>query len=400
MDISSITSAEDLAFKIFVPYSEKQAQLESLANSALLNGIDLYQKKDYQGAAAAFQRSVNLMPASSYSVDASKYLAQSFLKLDDPEKAIQAYQKALAYHRDRDDLNTALGNLYFAEDRFEEAVKQYKEAVKNNPTVNNLFSLGQGYIKTGEFNKAEEQFNAYIRREPESAYGNYGLGQTYYKQGRHEDAIAQFEAALEKDRNFYDVYIDMGYAYANLGQIDNAKEVLEKLEEEDETLAATLNLYINQVEPPKIAFAWADSSFRYNMSVNTPLAALDSYFEEAGASKIMTMKFMFTKDMERSSIENRFNWNISKASDSSPAKTYNFGQPLSLNDVSIPAYPDSVYYDSEKLTATVFFTVKQNETADGTLDPGHVIFKFNGEDANEISMNSDYDEFSGFSRVA
>jgi len=400
MGLTSAISAEDLVFKLFVPYSEKQAQLESLANRSLSNGIDLYQKKDYEGAAAAFQRSINMVPTSSYSVDASKYLAQTYLKLNKTEKAIQAYKTAITYHRDRDDLNTALGNLYFAADRFEEAVVQYKEAVKINPNANNRFSLGQGYIKTGEFSKAEAEFNTYIRLEPESAYGHYGLGQTYSEQGHYEDAIEQFEAALERQRDFDDVYADMGYAYADLGQMDDAQKILEILGEKDKSLAATLSLYMNDVEPPKIAFAWADSSFFYRMSVNTPVSALDSYFEDPGVSKIMTMKFMFTKDMDRNSIENRFNWSITRASASNLTETYNFGMPVSSSEISLPAYPDNVYYDSEKMTATIFFAVEQNETADGTIDPGHIVFKFNGEDANGISMDADFDEFSGFSGTA
>ncbi len=399
MDISSAISAEDIASRLFVPYSEKQAQLESLANTALSSGIDLYQKKDYEGAAAAFHKSVNLVPTSSYSADASKYLAQTYLKLNETEKAIQAYQSAITHHRDRDDLNTALGNLYFAEDRFEEAVVQYKEAVKINPDSNNRFALGQAYIKTGEFSEAEAQFNTYIRLEPGSAYGHYGLGQAYSEQGKYEEAIEQFEIALEKQRDFFDVYVDMGYAYADSGQIDEAREVLETLEENDESLAAMLNLHINEVEPPKIAFAWADSSFSYRMSVNTPVSALDSYFEDPGASKIMTMDFLFTKDMDRKSIENPFNWSITRASKGNLTESYDFGMPLSSSEISLPVFPDSVYYDSEKMTAKLFFTVEQNETADGTIDPGHIVFKFKGEDAKGISMDADFDEFSGFSGV-
>ena len=46
MNLTSAISTEDLVSKLFVPYSEKQAQLESLANQSLSNGIDLYQKKD------------------------------------------------------------------------------------------------------------------------------------------------------------------------------------------------------------------------------------------------------------------------------------------------------------------------------------------------------------------
>jgi tetratricopeptide (TPR) repeat protein len=400
MDMTSGIISAELANSLFITSSEKQAQLESLANNALSTGIDLYQQQDYEGAAKAFQSAFNLAPTSTYAVDSTKYLAQSYLKLGKTDKAIEAYKTAISFHRDQDDLNTALGNLYFAEDRFSEATAQYQEAVRINPSANNRFSLGQGYIKMEEFGKAEAEYNKYIQMEPESAYGYYGLGQAYSAQGKYEDAVERFEAALGRDSDFYDVHLEMGYAYADMGEIDKAKEIQEFLEDKDDNLGSMLKLHIYDVEPPKISFAWPDSSFEYTNSMNTPLSAMDPYFEQAGASKVMTMKFMFTKEMDVESIENRFNWTISRATDSNLAETYNFGDPVSATEISLSYYPDYVYYDKTTMSATLCFTVEQNDTADGTIDPEHIVFKFKGEDAYGISIDSEYDEFSGFSGVA
>ncbi len=57
-------------------------------------------------------------------------------------------------------------------------------------------------------------------------------------------------------------------------------------------------------------------------------------------------------------------------------------------------------YDADSYTATIGFTIHQNETADGTIDPSHIVFKFDGEDAYGVSMDEDADEYSGFSGVA
>jgi hypothetical protein len=37
---------------------------------------------------------------------------------------------------------------------------------------------------------------------------------------------------------------------------------------------------------------------------------------------------------------------------------------------------------------------------DGTIDPSHIIFKFDGMDTEGIAIDSDYDEYIGFSGVA
>ena len=47
----------------------------------------------------------------------------------------------------------------------------------------------------------------------------------------------------------------------------------------------------------------------------------------------------------------------------------------------------------------VAFSLTQNDTADGTIDPSHIAFKFKGEDKFGNRMDPNADEFTGFSRV-
>ncbi len=387
--------------KFFVTSFQQQAQLEALSNNALSSGIDKYLKKDYEGAVLEFKKSINLAPTSAFSADTSKYLAQTYLQLEDTEKAIDTYKRGIELNRDRDDLRRDLGNLYYAEDRYAEALAEYKEAVRIDPGSSvNHYSLGQGYMGLEKYNAAESEFQTVLRLEPESPYGNYGQGLVASKRAIFEQAIEKFEAALRKDDQFYDAYAEIGYAYADMGEMDKAREMVEFLEDKDAALANTLDLYLDKVQPPRISFAWGSSTFRYSLSVNTPVSSLDSYLETADAEKSLTMKFYFNKDMDRSSVENQLNWSISRATGAGSGKAYNFGQPTPANEITLPPIPDYVLYDSLARTATVAFTVSQNDTADGTIDPSHIVFKFKGEDVHGIEMDSDGDEFSGFSGVA
>jgi len=386
---------------LFVTSIQLQSQLEALSNQALSSGIDKYMKKDYEGAVHEFEKSINLSPTSAHSADATKYLSQTYLKLDKPDKAIDTYKRGIELNRERDDLRLELGNLYYAKERYEEALSQYQEAVRINPASStNHYSLGQGFLKKENFRQAEVEFRTVLRMEPGSPYGNYGLGLTHSKYGNFEKAIENFEAAIRKDSEFYDAHAEIGYAYADLGEIEKAQEIVEFLEDKDAGLAETLSLYMNTVEPPKILFAWGTSTFRSSLPINTPVSALDSYLENVGAEKSMTMKFRFNKDMDRNSIDNPFNWSIQRSENAGPGEAYNFGLPIPTTEITLPSFPDYVLYDSQTKTATVAFMVRQNETADGTIDPSHIVFKFKGKDAEGIVMDSNHDEFSGFSRVA
>ena len=395
MDVMNSVAAEN----IFISTASQQSQLEELANRALSNGIDLYMRKDYEGAAKEFQRSIGLAPQSQYSVDASNYMANAYLQLNQTEKAIKAYKTSISLNPYRDDTHIILGNLYFSENRYREAENEYKQAVRLNPTENNYYALGQAYLELGQYNDAENQFNTVKRLAPDSPNGNFGLGLTYSRQGLFEEAIRQFKVAIGIENDLYDAYAEMGYAYADLGQMDKAQEQVDYIEQERPDLAEMLSLYMNKVDPPKFMFAYS-TNFMYLKSVKTQISALDSYLENANTSKTFTMKFSFSKEMDRDSVEDRFNWKIGRASGNGPGQVYNFGLPVPSTEMSISPYPDYVYYDSEASTATVYFTIHQNASADGTIDPSHIEFKFNGEDRYGYPMDPERDQFSGFSKVA
>jgi len=387
------------ADSFFVSALDQQASLDQMAANALNKGITAYQKGDYKNAVIAFRNAIGLSPQSANAVDTAHYVASSYLKLGDNEKAAQAYQQAIELDRSRDDTRIKLGNLYYSQERYREAEAQYYEAVRINPDPVNLYSLGQAYIKTGRYNDAEDQFRRIQRLAPQAVNGPYGLGLNYSAQGRYDDAIEMFQAAIDLDDDFTDAYLELGYAYADKGDMEAAQEIFVLLEDEAPELADLLTRYMYKTDTPKFAFVHADGAFPYLRPPGTRVAALDNYLETANASKTFKMTFQFDKEMDRESVENRFNWNISRSTSSEPGQAYNFGLALPKTEVKLPAYPEYVYYNADQLTATVYFKITQNATADGTLDPSHTVFKFTGKDIFGLNMDSKADAFSGFSRI-
>jgi Tfp pilus assembly protein PilF len=385
---------------IFAAASANYSQLETLANNALKNGIDLFVAKNYKDAIKEFKRSIALAPGSAYSVDAANYTAQAYLKLNDTANAIKAYKTGIRLNPYRDDTHIQLGNLLYAEKRYDEAIKEYKQAAQINPSPANYYALGQGYLGSGNYSRAESQFNKVLSLTPQEPAGHYGLGLTYSQQGRYEDAIRQFEMATQLDNDFYNAHAELGYAYADLGMMEEAQAKVDFLQSVDPSLADMVSRYMYKVDPPKIMFANPDSTFLYAMPNNTPVSTLDSYLENANASKTFTMILQFDKQMDRESVENRLNWQIRRSTISGPGQAYNYGQPIPSTEITVHPYPESIYWDAEKFTATVYFKIQQNASADGTIDPSHIEFKFTGKDIFDFSMNADFDQFIGFSGSA
>lgn len=379
---------------------DQQQGLETLANTALSQGIDHYQKKEYEQAAAAFERALRLAPASSYATDTSHYLASAYQKLEDPEKAIAAYRSAIVRNPTRDDSYVKLGNLFFALDRKAEAEQAYGQAVTIDPSSVNLYSLGEAQLANDHLPQAAETFGRVQYLSPNNTNGYYGLGRVLAKQGEHDAALEQFQKTVALNPKFYDGYAEMGYTYADMGQMDEAQRIFEYLQEVDEGLADTLSRYMYKVDPPKLAFASMTSSFSYTLQRGTSLAALDSYLVNANAARTFTMVLQFDKEMDRASVENRYNWQIGRSTSlpGFPAQ-YNFGQPLPASEIALPRLPESIVYNADTLTATVQFKITQNAAGNGTIDPQHIEFRFSGKDIFGNRMDPESDQFTGFSGV-
>jgi tetratricopeptide (TPR) repeat protein len=385
-------------FSLTIPSS---AGLESLANGALTRGIDLYMSENYKEAVTEFQRSMGLAPASDNSIQAANYMASAYLKLDDTEKAIKAYKTSLELNPFVEETHSKLGNLYFSLERYEEAEKEYKEVVKLNSDSVNNYALGQVYLATERYGEAEDIFNKVRRLSPEKTDGYFGMGLAYSGQERYEEAIAQFEEALKRDSDLYEAYAEIGYAYADMGQMDMAQTQLDFLNQAEPNLADTLDRYMYKMDPPKIRFASSfESTFPYQMPYKTAVSSLDSYLANADAAKKFTMVFQFDKAMDRESVENLTNWKIGRSTSSQPGQIYNYGFKIPTTEIQVNPLPNNVYYDSETYQATVTFTIQQNSTADGTIDPTHIEFKFSGKDAFGQNMDPDFDQYIGFSGVA
>jgi len=396
MDVFGTTMNQD----VFASALQGSMGLESLAGSALQRGIDAYTGGDYETAVREFKRSAGLGRYAGYGVESYQYLAMAYLKLEDPENAVKAYQSAIQIDHSRDDTHVSLGNLYFAQQKYEDARAEYAEAVRINPSTVNRYSLGQAYIELGRFSDAETQYNEIQRLAPQDAGSYLGMGMAYSRQGRYEDAIAQFKQAISRNGKLYDAYAEMGYAYADMGDMESSQRMVDWLEKAQQSgLSDTLSRYMFKVDPPKITLAHSTSTFPFHMLPKTPVSGLSSYLSTPNTSKTFSVKFQFDKAMDLESVQNPLNWRISRATGQGPGQAYNYGLSIAATEIKLAPVPTAVSYNPKDLTATVYFTVTQNAAANATIDPSHIEFKFSGKDIYGLKINPKFDQFTGFSGV-
>jgi hypothetical protein len=70
-----------------------------------------------------------------------------------------------------------------------------------------------------------------------------------------------------------------------------------------------------------------------------------------------------------------------------------------ITEIEIRMFPTSVVYDPDSFTSQVTFQITQNSSANGTIDPSHIVFSFYGKDVYGNTMDPAADEYSGISRI-
>jgi Flp pilus assembly protein TadD len=387
---------------LFSSTTASQDQIDSLANSALSGGIDRYTKGDYDGAVTEFKRSLALSPFSDNSSEAYNYLAQAYLQLGKNDEAIKTYQQAIQASPTDDTFHLSLGDIYFKAGNIKEAQAEYVKAVQRNSTSpDNHYSLGQSYLTSGQLAKAKEQFTMVTQIARTSPTGFYGLGQVFRQSGQYKDAIAQLKNAVAMNKTFANAFLELGYTYADMGDMENAQKQVETLQGLGASSQVTdLQNYMSQSAQPSLTSAYSSDSFIFFSGPGTAVSGLAPTLATPNATKNFTMNFTFSKDMYQNSVQNIANWQINRQSGPYISDDYNFGMPVPSTEVSLPATPTQVVYGPQTRTATVTFQISQNAAGNGTIDPYHISFKFNGLDTYGKTMDPNADEYSGFSKIA
>lgn len=388
---------------LFPSVSSQNAQREQFALSSLEKGLTAYADGKYQEAIRNLKQAVGWAPTSSTALDAYDYITESYLQLGDSQSAIATLKSSIQLAPDRESTRLTLGNLYTTLGQYSDALAEYQQVVRINPSAANRYTLGQGYLGAGLAGEALAQFEQVRQQSPGDPQGYHGIGQAYSAQGRYDLAISAFHSAIDVQEDYWQAYADLGYALVDSGDTAAAREIVTQLQGNDDDLATLLSGYIDTQEKPRLVAAFAATILPYFLNAlgpGTEVADLSIYLADPGAEQLMSLSFQFSKEMDAQSVENVANWSITRALGTGSGDGYNYNLALPSTEVSIAETPYAVYYDAETLTATVIFKVQQNDAGTGTIDPSHINFSFTGQDTYGLTMDPTADTYSGFSGAA
>lgn len=379
--------------KLHSVFNDLLNQRKTLGQYSLSRGMTLLQKGNYREAIQDFKRTLATNPDT---VEAHKFMAMAYLKLDKKQEAIEAYKQVTKLVPNSAGAYVDLGNAYLEANRHGEAEKQYRRAMQLDPlNVVAPYTLGNLYLMQERLSEAEDIFSKVIKQAPQDGNARYALGRTYNKMERYDLAVKELEKALSLKRDFPAARFELGVAYAETGRKEEAQREANVLKDQDPKLYVDLK---SKISKPQLGLHLDYlSSFNAYFGPKTPLWLLDESLAAPNASKEFTMVFQFAQRMDAASVMNPVNWSIGRGKGGA-AGYYEHGM-IPETDVAIPEIPKLISYDPTTLQARVTFTITQNAAGTGTIDPLHMVFKFSGKDIEGRAMDSTGDEFNAYANI-
>lgn len=177
------------------------------------------QRGQYAAAVRSFGTAVQL--DSNY-LRAHHNLGAALAALRHYREAEAVYRRALAQAPDDRGLHLNLAALYRATGRYEQAVEHYRRVLATKADAAVFLALGRVYEIMGATEQARQAFAAALSGDEVRAQAANALGLLEVRQGALERAVDHFAMALKAAPGNHLIAFNLGAAYHDLGQFDEA----------------------------------------------------------------------------------------------------------------------------------------------------------------------------------
>ncbi len=134
----------------------------------------------------------------------------------------------------------AQANQLYREGKFDQAKKEYLEALKRRPELPELhFNLGDALYKSEEYEDARESFKESLREAPRELQSNawYNLGNALFRQGELQESLEAFKESLRLNPADVDAKHNLEYVLKQMKeqpQQDQSSDDQQQQEEQDQ----------------------------------------------------------------------------------------------------------------------------------------------------------------------
>ena len=146
-----------------------------------------------------------------------------------PERAVSAFQKAVALSSGSYESHMNLGTALAAADRHEEAERSFRNAVDLEPRSSEAW-IGLGYARRDQ-RKCEPALDAFhhlLQLQPRNAGTYLALGNVYFEMGKYPESIENYQLAIAIDSGYVTAHYNLGLAYYRSGRHEDSIKAYEQ----------------------------------------------------------------------------------------------------------------------------------------------------------------------------
>ncbi|MGB8953296.1 MAG: sulfatase-like hydrolase/transferase [Candidatus Aminicenantales bacterium] len=145
------------------------------------------------------------------------------------DTAVDVVKKILAQDPHIIDAHMFLGNLYFSQNRFQEACSSFQEVLQRKPDYNfAMINVLNCLINTGELDKAVSECQKYLQIFPRDTIFLFTLGDIYFLKKEYDQALSYLFSALKIDASYTEALNKIGEIYSVKHDYLKAEEYLKK----------------------------------------------------------------------------------------------------------------------------------------------------------------------------
>lgn len=179
--------------------------------------------------------------------------------------AVVAYQeKNLEFNKRFINPWIRLGNVFDKQDRSQEAIKTYEQAIEIDPeNPQNWLELGNVHFKMESYDSAIEAFQRAIELAPELGWPYNNLALALVAQGNYEQAIPLYQRSIElltSDKDAAVAWNRLGNVYRKLNKYELAVQAFQKSDELDRENAGFRDDLDEVPEAPTVVQSGAEGS--------------------------------------------------------------------------------------------------------------------------------------------
>lgn len=152
-------------------------------------------------------------------------LAHHYEQLNNKNKAIELYKKAVELTTHNTQAHTKLASLYYEHNLIADALTHFQHALLDQPhDANILFNIGQCYTKQHQWRAAFEAFQKTLQFNPSHEQAYIQLGLVCEKLKLTQEAIYLYQKAIEINHNSWEAYASLAHLHKERDDLDVAVE--------------------------------------------------------------------------------------------------------------------------------------------------------------------------------